>query len=221
MRSFTARRVASTPMTTETIPPCFQTVEPLILASASPRRREMLTAIGLQFRVEAAEADERVLPGEAPQAFVVRVAKDKARIVAARCPGTWILAADTVVVQNGEILGKPVNAEDAASMLKRLAGHEHEVWTGFCLCHSGQDRQVCRAVKTEVQFADLPDPVIQAYVRSGDPMDKAGSYGIQSQGGFMVRGICGSYSNVVGLPLAEVLSEMTALGLIQAAESGD
>jgi len=205
--------------TTENITPCFQTMLPLILASASPRRQEMLAGIGLQFRVEAAEADERVLPGEAPQAFVIRIAKDKAKIVADRYPGTWILAADTVVVQDGDILGKPVDTEDAVSMLKRLAGRGHEVWTGFCLCRSGEPQQVCRAVKTEVQFTDLPDPVIRAYVRSGDPLDKAGSYGIQSQGGFMVQGIRGSYSNVVGLPLAEVLSEMTALGLIQAAES--
>ena len=208
-------------LTTESITTCFQTVLPIILASASPRRREMLAGIGLQFRVEAAEADERVLPGEAPQAFVVRIAKDKAQIVANRYPGAWILAADTVVVQNGDILGKPADAEDAVSMLKRLVGRDHEVWTGFCLCQLGQDTQVCRAVKTEVQFADLSDPVIRAYVRSGDPMDKAGSYGIQSQGGFMVQGIRGSYSNVVGLPLAEVLSEMTALGLIQAAGSGE
>lgn len=195
--------------------PCFQNVQPLILASASPRRREMLAAIGLHFRVEAAEADERVLAGEDPPTYVVRVARDKAKIVAARSPGAWTLAADTVVVLHGEILGKPLDAEDAVLMLKRLAGNVHEVWTGFCLCHADQDNQVCRAVKTEVRFADLSDQVIRAYVRSGDPLDKAGSYGIQSQGGFMVQGIRGSYSNVVGLPLAEVIAEMIALGLIQ------
>jgi septum formation protein len=179
----------------------------------------MLGAIGLEFRVAAAEADERVLAGETPQAFVLRIAKDKAKIVANRYPKTWILAADTAVVQHGDILGKPVDAEDAVSMLRRLAGCEHEVWTGFCLYHAGQKEQVCRAVKTTVQFANMSDPVIQAYVRSGDPFDKAGSYGIQSQGGFMVQNIRGSYSNVVGLPLAETLSEMTSLGLIQAAKS--
>ncbi len=189
---------------------------PFILASASPRRREMLAGLGLQFKVVAAEADELVLAEEDPQAFVVRIAKDKARIVANHYPGTWILAADTVVVLDGEILGKPADSEDAVSMLKRLTGKEHEVWTGFCIEHAGQVRHVCQAVKTNVQFADLPDPVIRAYVRSGDPLDKAGSYGIQSQGGFMVRGIRGSYSNVVGLPLAEVIIEMTALGLIEA-----
>lgn len=202
-------------MTAEGFTPCFKTILPLILASASPRRREMLAALGLQFKVEAAEADEQVLAGEAHQTFVVRIAKAKAKIVAERYPEAWILAADTVVVQDGDILGKPVDEADAALMLKRLAGRVHEVWTGFCLYQAGQGTEICRAIKTEVLFADLSDQVIQAYVRSGDPLDKAGSYGIQSQGGFMVQGIRGSYSNVVGLPLAEVLSEMTALGLIQ------
>lgn len=206
-----------TPPPALTIPPCFRTIHPFILASASPRRREMLATLGLQFRVEAAEADERVLAGEAPADFVIRLAKDKARLVAKRNPGVWVLAADTVVVQDGDILGKPIDATDAVSMLKRLAGRRHEVWTGFCLGQADQANLVCRAVKTEVQFADLPDQVIRAYVHSGDPLDKAGAYGIQSRGGFLVREIGGSYSNVVGLPLAEVIIEMTALGLIQAA----
>ena len=208
--------VCRTPVTPESLTPCFKTALPFILASASPRRREMLAAIGLEFGVEAAEADEQVLPGEDPQTFVIRIAQDKAQIVAKRYPGTWILAADTVVVENGDILGKPVDAEDAVLMLKRLVDRTHEVWTGFCLCLADQDKLLCQATKTEVQFADLPDQAILAYVRSGDPLDKAGSYGIQSLGGFMVRGIRGSYSNVVGLPLAEVIIEMTALGIIRA-----
>lgn len=195
---------------------CFRTVQPFILASASPRRREMLAVLGLQFTVEAAAADERALAGEPPPAFVRRVAEDKAQIVAARNPSSWVLAADTVVVLDGVLLGKPADAEEAVRMLKGLSGRGHEVWTGFCLKKEGTADQVCRAVKTEVQFADLPELVIRAYVRTGDPLDKAGSYGIQSQGGFMVRSICGSYSNVVGLPLAEVIAEMSSLGLIRA-----
>ena len=175
----------------------------------------MLAAIGLRFVVEAAEAEESVQAGESAEAFVLRVARDKAQIVADRHPEAWILAADTVVVLDGDILGKPLDAEDAVLMLKRLAGNTHEVWSGFCLCQAGQGNLICRAVKTEVQFAALPDQVIRAYVRTGDPLDKAGSYGIQSQGGFMVQGIQGSYSNVVGLPLAEVVAEMSALGLIE------
>lgn len=177
----------------------------------------MLAGLGLTFTVEAAEADEQALAGESPQAFVLRVAKDKAQIVAARNPGAWILAADTVVVLDSTMLGKPADAEDAVRMLRRLSGRGHEVWTGFCLRREGTIGHVCRAVKTVVQFADLPEPVIRSYVGTGDPLDKAGSYGIQSQGGFMVQEISGSYSNVVGLPLAEVVTEMTALGLIRAA----
>lgn len=200
--------------------PCFQSSRPFILASASPRRREMLAALGLEFQVEAADADEQVLPGEGAEEFVVRVAEDKARLVAERYPGVWVLAADTVVVLDHQILGKPVDAEEAVGMLKRLSGRGHEVWTGFCLSQVGRKDQVCRAVRTEVRFAKLPESVIRAYVRSGDPLDKAGSYGIQSLGGFMVAAISGSYSNVVGLPLAEVLAEMTALGLIRSAVAG-
>lgn len=200
------------------MPTAFQTVRPFILASASPRRREMLNAVGLQFTVEAAEADEQIHPGETAETFVVRVAADKAKIVADRYPGTWVLAADTVVVKDGDILGKPANASEAGTMLQCLAGSTHEVWTGFCLLLASKNRQICQAVKTEVHFDALSEQVIGAYVRSGDPLDKAGSYGIQSQGGFMVREIYGSYSNVVGLPLAEVLTELMNLGLIQAAE---
>ncbi len=197
--------------------PCFRNLAPLVLASASPRRREMLTGLGLQFRVEAAEADERVLAGESAEAFVLRVARDKAMIVAQRNPGTWVLAADTAVVLAGEILGKPADDEEAISMLHRLAGREHEVWSGFCLERTGDETPTCRAVKTEVRFTDLSEAVIRAYVRTGDPLDKAGAYGIQSLAGFMVQEIRGSYSNVVGLPLAEVVAAMTALDLIRPA----
>lgn len=193
---------------------------PLILASASPRRREMLAVLGLDFVVEAAGVNEQVLPGEEPQAFVVRVARDKALLVGDRHPGVWVLAADTVVVLAGDILGKPLDAEDAVLMLERLSGREHAVWTGFCLYQSGLGAPHCRTVRTEVRFAELTDPVIRAYVGSGDPLDKAGGYGIQSFGGFMVADIRGSYSNVVGLPLAEVLAEMTALGIIEGGSAG-
>ena len=207
-----------TPLMTDAgVIPCFQNLTPFILASASPRRREMLTDLGLQFRVEDAEADERVQAGESPEAFVLRVAKDKAMIVGYKYPGVWVLAADTVVVLGGEILGKPTDAKDATLMLQRLAGRWHEVWTGFWLGRTGDEHHIHRAVKTDVQFADLSGPMIRAYVRTGDPLDKAGGYGIQSLAAFMVQGIRGSYSNVVGLPLTEVVAAMAALGLIQPA----
>lgn len=194
---------------------CYHTLQPFVLASASPRRREMLAGVGLDFQVEAAAIDERVRPGEAPEVFVVRIAEEKARVVAQRHPGLWVLTADTVVVVDGEILGKPADAEEAVRMLTRLAGRGHEVWTGFCLGQAGREGQVCQAVRTEVRFAELPAAVIRAYVATGDPLDKAGGYGIQSLGGFMVAAISGSYSNVVGLPLAEVLAALTTVGLIR------
>lgn len=194
---------------------CFRSATPWVLASASPRRREMLSGLGLDFTVDAADADESVLAGEGPEAFVVRVARDKARIVARRHPDAWVLAADTVVVLEGKMLGKPVDIAEAVSMLTRLSGRGHEVWSGFCLYRSGQEESRCQAVKTAVRFATLSDPEIQAYVRTGDPLDKAGSYGIQSFGGFVVEGIVGSYTNVVGLPLAEVVAVMSALGIIE------
>jgi septum formation protein len=176
----------------------------------------MLAGLGLDFRVEAADIDEQVLPGESPEALVVRVATEKARVVAQRHPGHMVLAADTVVVLEGTILGKPVDAEEAVGMLTRLSGRGHEVWTGFCLARAGREEgQVCRAVRTEVCFAQLSAAVIRAYVSTGDPLDKAGGYGIQSLGGFMVASISGSYSNVVGLPLAEVLAVLSDAGLIQ------
>lgn len=175
----------------------------------------MLSLLGLDFTVDAAEADESVVAGERPETFVVRVAQDKARIVARRHPEAWVLAADTVVVLEGEMLGKPLDADDALSMLTRLSGRGHEVWTGFCLFRCGQEDIRCRAVKTVVQFAELSDSLIKAYVRTGDPLDKAGGYGIQSFGGFLVQQINGSYSNVVGLPLAEVVAVMTDLGVVK------
>ncbi|MBA3015387.1 MAG: septum formation protein Maf [Proteobacteria bacterium] len=206
--------VISPPLTSGGAIGCFRNTAPFVLASASPRRREMLSGLGLEFVIDAADADEMVLPGEGPEVFVVRVAEDKARIVASRHPEEWVLAADTVVALDGEMLGKPVDAAEAMSMLARLSGRWHEVWTGFCLCRGGQAASRC-AVRTAVRFANLTDPVIWAYVRSGDPLDKAGGYGIQSFGGFMVQEINGSYSNVVGLPLAEVVAVMFDLGIVQ------
>lgn len=189
---------------------------PLVLASASPRRRAMLADLGLDFLVDAAHADEQMLPGEGAEDVVRRLAREKARIVAARHPGQWVLAADTAVVLGGEILGKPADADEARAMLRRLAGRVHEVWSGFCLDNSDlHGLALCQAVRTEVRFAPLSPEVIAAYVRTGDPLDKAGAYGIQSLGGFMVQGIVGSYSNVVGLPLAEVIAGLSGRGLLQ------
>lgn len=194
----------------------FTTTEKLILASGSPRRRDFLRDLGIAFEVKAADVDETPLPGEGPETFVLRLAAEKAETVSRRCLDAWILGADTVVVIDGEALGKPAGSEDALRMLQSLNGRWHQVWTGFCLCHGTRQIANARAVCTEVRFGDYPRHVLEAYVASGEPLDKAGSYGIQGFGAFLVTEVKGSYSNVVGLPLAEVVQELLALDIIRA-----
>lgn len=192
----------------------FSTVEHLVLASASPRRRGFLDDLGLSFTVEAADIDETAAPGEVPSAFVQRIARAKGAVLADKYPHAWVLAADTAVVLGDDILGKPENAPAAMTMLQRLSGRWHEVWTGFCLCRKSAARSETHAVRTEVRFADLTEAVCRSYVQTGEPMDKAGAYGIQGKGGFLVQEIRGSYSNVVGLPLAEVIGALLRLKVI-------
>ena len=176
--------------------------QPLVLASASPRRAELLAAAGIAFEVDTADIDETPRAGEAPDVYVRRLAEAKARAVAARHPGRLVLGADTTVVVDGVILGKPVDAADARDMVRRLAGRAHEVLTGVALVGDGT-AQVDLAVTT-VWFAPMSDADVDAYVASGEPMDKAGAYGIQGRASCFVTRIDGSYSNVVGLPVALV-----------------
>ncbi len=182
----------------------------LVLASASPRRAELLTQIGAEFSVQPADVDESVWPGESADAYVQRLARDKALAVAADSDAL-VLGSDTSVVLDGTILGKPADAQDARETLARLSGREHQVMTAVALAWGG-DCQV-RLVVTDVLFRQLSAREIAAYVASGEPMDKAGSYGIQGLGGIFVKQLRGSYSAVVGLPLqetAELLSEAGA-----------
>ncbi len=188
--------------------------EQLILASASPRRRDFLRNLHIDFAVMGADIDESVPAGESPFDFVLRLAQEKAGKIAKDHPDTWVLGADTVVVKGGEILGKPDSAEQAVNMLKSLAGLTHQVWTGFCLCCRNKRKNIARAVKTDVTFAELDEALIRAYVATGECLDKAGAYGIQGLGGCLVKGVCGSYSNVVGLPLTEVISELLKQNII-------
>jgi len=164
--------------------------------------------------VAAADVDESVRPGESPQAFVNRLAGEKAIVVANDHPAAWVIGADTVVVLAGEILGKPVDREDALAMLSRLVGRSHEVWTGFSVLNQFKGAAVVREVRTEVTFVGAAREVLAAYVASGEPLDKAGAYGIQGRGGLLVERIDGSYSNVVGLPMAELVEELLELGAI-------
>jgi len=176
-----------------------ETDPPLILASASPRRRELLATLGLDFSVVVPEIDETPLPDEKPRAFAERLAEEKAG--AADGKGR-VVAADTIVVQKETILGKPVDAAHAREMLRALSGAAHEVVTGVCI--KTASRTVVFSVVTQVVFRILEDAEIEDYIATGEPMDKAGAYAIQGGAAHMVRSINGSYTNVVGLPLCEL-----------------
>lgn len=193
----------------------FSMLRPLVLASASPRRSDFLESAGVLFTCMPATCPEpRPLPGEEPRLYAMRSAEAKARFVldalSARRDGPAVLAADTIVILRGEgaasILGKPRDEEEALAMLTRLSGRTHEVATACCLAVDG--RTVCFDDVTKVTFAPWPRPVLEAYVAGGDPMDKAGAYGIQGEGAFLVRGIEGSWSTVAGLPLDLVLEKL-------------
>jgi septum formation protein len=197
---------------------------PLILASSSPRRRELLASLGIDFTVVKPDVDERQRPGEAPLDYVRRLSQEKAADVAARLPSPiTVLAADTVVIlaadtlgvdDEGEILGKPADADDARRMLRRLRGRVHQVYTAMTLLVVDGDaakprRQMTTLTRTDVYMRPYTDAEIEAYIATGDPFDKAGSYAIQHQGFQPVERIEGSYTNVVGLPL-ETLEVMLA-----------
>ncbi len=174
----------------------------VVLASASPRRRELLKTAGIAFRVQVSDADERIEPGLSPAEVVMSLARQKAAAVAADCPDETVIGADTVVVFGETILGKPADEADAFRMLRMLSGETHSVYTGVCILRSGAED--CFNVCTRVTFYPLTDAQIRAYVATGEPMDKAGAYGIQGRGCTLVKEICGDYFNVVGLPVAEV-----------------
>ena len=186
----------------------------LILASASPRRRRFLERLGLQFEVEPAEVNEDPLAGENPEAFVLRLALDKARVVAKKRMVSVVLAADTAVVLGAVILGKPRDSAAAVEMLMQLAGQTHFVWSGYAVVGVEEKIELARAVCTEVRFVDFDRATAVAYVATGEPLDKAGSYGIQGRGGCLVEGIVGSWSNVVGLPMAELVADLRSLDVI-------
>ncbi|CAN5355563.1 MAG: septum formation inhibitor Maf [Acidobacteria bacterium] len=176
----------------------------LVLASASPRRAELLTSAGFSFEVAAADVDETPHSGELPQAYTLRVARAKAAAVFSRCrkSGTQVLAADTVVVVDGQILGKPAGAVDAERMLKILSGKAHDVHTAVVLrSDSGEASEV---VTTRVRLVPLSDDEIAWYIQSGEPDGKAGAYAIQGRAARFIDRIEGSWSNVVGLPIATV-----------------
>ena len=175
----------------------------LVLASASPRRQELLRSAGISFEVQPADIPENALPGEAAKDCAERLARDKALLVARQRPHDFVLGADTVVVVDGQLLGKPTDAADAARMLRMLSGREHQVITGVCLVVSGQPTVASET--TVVTVSEITEKDIADYVASGEPMDKAGAYAIQGLASRWIPRIEGDYSNVVGLPVALVL----------------
>ncbi len=179
----------------------------IILASASPRRRELLKLAGIPFRVEPANADESPLPGESPKEHVRRLALLKSGVVAARRREGAVLGADTVVVVDGIILGKPASKAQARRMLNLISGRTHEVLTGIALVDAAAGRALSAVEKTVVSVKPLSKKDIEDYVKTGEPMDKAGAYGIQGLFSVYVKGIRGCFFNVVGLPLPR-LSEL-------------
>ncbi len=189
----------------------------VVLASQSPRRRELLASVGVSVEVRPSATDESVLPGESPDAYVRRLAREKAEAVPAEA-GELVLAADTSVVLGREILGKPRDDADARRMLRALSGSTHVVLTGVhARVHPGPgagSRSETIAVSSAVRFISLSEERIAWYVATGEPLDKAGAYAVQGAGGSLVRGIAGSVSNVVGLPLAETLALLGRLGLV-------
>ena len=185
----------------------------LVLASASPRRQELLHGLGLRFEVRPVSADESPLPGETPRQQVVRLARVKAEAEARS--GELVLAADTIVEVDGLPLGKPATDERAREMLRALAGRWHRVATGIALCDPAIPRTASLCEISEVRLAALQDEEIDWYVASGEPMDRAGAYGIQERCGAWVRRIEGSYTNVVGLPLFEVIEALRELEAVE------
>jgi len=187
----------------------------LILASGSPRRAELLQSAGLDFEIIVPKIDEAPLPGEAPDAFVCRTAREKAESIPSA--NAVILAADTAVVDGERILGKPTDAEDAAAMLRSLSDRTHNVMTGVCLRFP--ERTACFHIETHVTFRALSEKEIVDYVATEEPMDKAGAYAIQGGAAKMVRKVEGSYSNVVGLPLCEVIEGLNGSAAVRSQKS--
>ena len=186
---------------------------PLLLASGSPRRRELLERVGIALEVRATDVDEEPQGAEDPAVYVARIARAKAT-AARRRPGQWVLAADTTVTIDGLILGKAASEDEAAEMLRRLSGRVHEVITAFVIAGDRDDAPVHveDAIASEVEVIELREEVLDGYVASGEWRGKAGAYAIQGIGAALVRGVRGSVTNVIGLPLVEVLDALRAAG---------
>jgi septum formation protein len=187
------------------------TTPPVILASQSPRRRELLTLVGIPHTIRPADIDERYLPGEVPRAHAERLAREKAAVVARDEPDAVVIGSDTIVVVDGEVLGKPRDEQHAAEMLARLSGRSHVVMTAVAVMWRGVELSAVEEVG--VTFHPLDADTVLSYIATGEPMDKAGAYGIQGYGATIVQRVDGDYFAVMGLPLQRLVRLMEQLGL--------
>ena len=183
------------------------TLPKIVLASGSPRRKEILTSVGWQFISIAPDIDESERDGESPADYVVRLAREKAEAVAASNPGSVVLGADTTVVADGQIMGKPVDMDDARRMVRILAANWHEVLTGVAVVRNGETRLAIQ--RTRVKFSSMTDDEIEFLATMGDPLDKAGAYAVQAQAALFIEGIEGDHWNIVGLPVRLVYQLVT------------
>jgi septum formation protein len=187
---------------------------PFILASASPRRRELLGALIEELEIVPSDVDEKPLDGESPEDHVLRLSREKALAVSRTRPDRWILGADTVVVIDGNMLGKPETTAEARRMLEMLSGREHTVITGFALVRDDRGVIVNETVRSGVLFKEISEDEMEWYTRTDEPYDKAGGYAVQGMASFFIKEIRGSYTNVIGLPLCEVVTAMKRAGVL-------
>ncbi|MBM4135555.1 MAG: septum formation inhibitor Maf [Nitrospira sp.] len=185
----------------------------IILASASPRRKEILKKTGLKFKVDKSDYEEKVDPGLKPHELTRFLSREKARHVARRYRNALVIAADTIVVFRGRLFGKPRNEEQAKEMLKALSGEAHSVITGFTIIDTAGKKEISRSVESKVFFKRLSTDEIETYIRSGEPLDKAGAYGVQGLGAVIVKRIEGDFFNVMGLPLNALTESLKKFGV--------
>jgi len=190
-----------------------------ILASKSPRRSYLLKQAGLEFSVIPSSIDETAVPLSSPETYVRVMAEAKAMDISGKYPDKWVIGADTIVLIDGSILGKPGSESGARAMLKQLSGQTHQVLTGYAICCKAKERNFSETIKTEVSFKNLSEEEIEWYIHTGEPFDKAGAYAIQGLGTFIVKSINGSYTNVVGLPVCEVVEFLIKEGILDLRET--
>lgn len=188
-------------------------MQKIILASGSPRRKQILEQVGLKFTVEVSDYEEKPIPGVVPSEFVETLSLEKAKAIAKNHDDAIIIGADTIVVLDNQILGKPKTKEDAREMLKKLSGNTHSVFTGFTIIDTVNKRTITNHVETKIRFKNLSEEEISAYIETEEPMDKAGAYGVQDRGALFVEYIEGDYASVMGLPILKIFEILKTLGI--------